>query len=156
MNETRLAKTIKKFNKRKITELKNNTESKEFAFAALDDVHWYFQFVIQDGLYKGQIHIVETKLIYGQDPDIYMYPIHAPMCRFITPIWHPNVSDKGTICLDVLKDNWSPYMFTHTIISALKMLLLNPEPSSPQNISASRMMKEEPDKVPLTIKELLN
>jgi len=47
--------------------------------------------------------------------------------------------------LDVLKDDWSPSMFTATIISALKMLLLNPEPSSPQNLRAAKMMTEEPE-----------
>lgn len=153
MNATRVAKTMKKFKKRITKELKSNSESKEFDFAALDDTYWYFQFPVMEGPYKGQKHIIEVKLVYGRNPNTYVYPMSAPMCSFVTPIWHPNISDKGTICLDVLKDNWSPSMYTATIISALKMLLLNPEPSSPQNSDAAKMMKEEPEKYKKYISE---
>lgn len=169
MNALRSTKMMKKFKKRIDKELKSNTESTEFDFAALDSINWYFQFTITEGMYKGQKHIIEVKLLYGRDPDMYVYPMNAPMCSFITPIWHPNISDKGTICLDVLKDNWSPSMYTATIISALKILLLNPEPSSPQNTEASEMMTNQPekykryisdfyeyDKVPLVIRKLLD
>lgn len=31
------------------------------------------------------------------------YPFAPPVCRFETPIFHPNVDDKGGICLDILK-----------------------------------------------------
>lgn len=146
MNTLRVAKTMKKFKKRITKELESNSESKEFDFVALDSIYWYFQFTIVGGPYMGQKHIIEVKLVYGRDPSTYVYPISAPMCSFITPIWHPNISDKGTICLDVLKDNWSPSMYTGTIINALKMLLLNPEPSSPLNLQAAKMMTEEPEK----------
>jgi ubiquitin-protein ligase len=146
MNALRVIKTIKKFKKRIARELKSHTESKEFDFVALDSTYWYFQFTITDGPYKGQKHIIEVKLVYGRDPSTYDYPMSAPMCSFVTPIWHPNISDKGTICLDVLKDNWSPSMYTATIISALKMLLLNPEPSSPQNPEAAKMMTNQHEK----------
>lgn len=146
MNTTKANKTIKKFRKRIGKELQSNLESKEFNFVSKNKTHWYFQFTIQEGLYKGQKHIVETKLKYGQDPELYVYPMSAPMCKFITSIWHPNISDKGTICLDILKENWSMTMFTSTIISALKVLLLNPEPSSPQNTTAATMLKKSPEK----------
>lgn len=142
MNEIKSQKIIKKFKKRVAKEIKTNTENKEFDFVAANDTYWYFRFNIQSGLYTGQVHIIEVKLIYGQSPDLYVYPVHAPKCSFITPIWHPNISDKGTICLDVLKDNWSPTMFTETILNALKVLLEEPDPSSPQNTKAAKMMKE--------------
>jgi ubiquitin-protein ligase len=146
MNALKVMKTMKKFKKRIAKELKSNTESKEFGFAALNSTYWYFQFTITDGPYMGQKHIIEVKLVYGRDPSTYVYPMSAPMCSFVTPIWHPNISYKGTICLDVLKDNWSPSMYTGTIISALKILLLNPEPSSPQNPKAAEMMTTQPEK----------
>ena len=146
MSNIIIEKTMKKFKKRIIKELESNTESKQFDFVVFNETHWYFRFTIEEGPYKGQKHIIETKLVYGRDPDIYIYPINAPMCSFITPIWHPNISEKGTVCLDVLKDNWSPSMYTETIISALKMLLLNPEPLSPQNIEAANMMTHQPEK----------
>ena len=145
MNTEKATKMMKKFKKRIDKELNINEENKGFDFAYTDTT-WYFQFVIEDGLYKGQKHILEVKLVYGTSPNIYIYPVNAPMCRFITPVWHPNISARGTICLDVLKDNWSPSMFTATIISAIKMLLINPEPSSPQNPKAGQMIRKDPEK----------
>lgn len=140
MDNKKAQKIVKKFSKRMIKEIKTNTENKGFDFAVLDDMHWYFRFTVQSGLYAGQKHIVEIKLFYGQSPDLYVYPMHAPKCTFITPVWHPNISEKGTICLDVLKDNWSPSMFTSTIISALGVLLEEPDPTSPQNAKAAKML----------------
>ena len=37
------------------------------------------------------------------------YPFEAPKMRFITKVWHPNVSSaNGAICLDILKDRGRP------------------------------------------------
>lgn len=138
-------KTLKKFTKRKLLEMKKNANSEDFKFAALNNQYWYFEFEVHAGMYVGQKHIIEVKLVFGIAPNIYVYPMSAPKCTFITPIWHPNISDKGTICLDVLKDNWSPSMFTATILSALKLLLEEPDPTSPQNNQAAKMMLEEPE-----------
>lgn len=136
-------KNVKKFAKRKKKEYEQNLECKEFEFVEASSHYWYFRFVIEDGPYKGQIHIIEMKLIYGSSPNVFVYPLYAPLCRFVTSIWHPNISDKGTICLDMLKEQWSIVMTTSNIISAIKLLLLNPEPSSPQNPIAAKMMNNQ-------------
>ena len=142
-----------KFKKRLEKEMKNNAMNKDFKFVALNPQYWYFEFAIQSGTYAGQTHILEIKLIYGSPPNIYMYPTSGPKCTFMTQIWHPNISDKGNVCLDVLKDNWSPIMVTASILNAIKLLLDKPNVSSPQNSAAAKMMRDAPEIYKKTVHE---
>jgi hypothetical protein len=52
-------------------------------------------------------------------------------------IWwlrHPNVSSQnGAICLDILKDQWSPALTLKTALLSLQALLSTPEPDDPQD-----------------------
>ena len=37
------------------------------------------------------------------------YPFKPPHVKFITKVFHPNISfETGAICLDILKDKWTP------------------------------------------------
>mmetsp|Transcript_11073 Transcript_11073/g.16891 ORF Transcript_11073/g.16891 Transcript_11073/m.16891 type:complete len:204 (+) Transcript_11073:134-745(+) len=71
------------------------------------------------------------------------YPFAPPKMKFITKIWHPNVSSAtGAICLDILKDQWTPALTIKTAMMSLQALLCSPEPNDPQDAQVAKMYLE--------------
>uniref|UniRef100_A0A0D6R477 E2 ubiquitin-conjugating enzyme n=1 Tax=Araucaria cunninghamii TaxID=56994 RepID=A0A0D6R477_ARACU len=74
------------------------------------------------------------------------YPFEPPKMQFVTKVWHPNISSQnGAICLDILKDQWSPALTLKTALLSLQALLSAPEPSDPQDaVVAQQYLKDYP------------
>lgn len=94
----------------------------------------------QGGYYKEQKHILEFKTVYGRGENMKYFPRDPPNVKFITNIYHTNISSKGTICLDILKesDKWSSQYNIETVIISILALLDDPNTSSPYNCDASK------------------
>jgi len=57
------------------------------------------------------------------------YPFKPPTVLFKTKIYHPNVDEKGVVCLTVINtENWKPATKISQVIEALVALVNNPEP----------------------------
>eukprot|EP00899_Mesostigma_viride_P022667 jgi/Mesvir1/3585/Mv12047-RA.1 len=86
----------------------------------------------RDTPYEGGLFEVDIKLTDS-------YPYEAPKVQFVTKVWHPNVSSQnGAICLDILKDQWSPAQTIKSVLLSLQAFLASPEPSDPQDAVVAR------------------
>ena len=84
------------------------------------------------GVFEIQMYLVED------------YPMSPPQAYFITEIYHPNVDGNlGKICLDILKDKWSPALQIRTVIMSIQALMSDPNPDDPLNNEAAELWKRD-------------
>lgn len=74
------------------------------------------------------------------------YPFRPPKIKFDTKVYHPNISSQtGAICLDILKDQWSPILTLKSALLSVQSLLECPEPSDPQDAEVARHFLSDRD-----------
>ena len=74
------------------------------------------------------------------------FPQIAPKGYFMTKIFHPNVSEKGEICVNTLKRDWNPKQWSlYNLFEVIKCLLIVPFPQSSLNEEAGKMFMDNYD-----------
>ncbi|KAL3801226.1 hypothetical protein HJC23_012626 [Cyclotella cryptica] len=92
------------------------------------------------------------------------YPFEPPRCRFLTPVYHPNIDSGGRICLDTLKSppggSWSPAVSLPSLLLScwprggplpslllsIRSLLASPNPDDGLVPEISDLYKRNPKK----------
>jgi ubiquitin-conjugating enzyme E2 D/E len=74
------------------------------------------------------------------------YPFKPPEIQFITPIYHPNISTEGEICMDILHSQWSPALSVRNLLISLCSLLADPNPEHGLNKDALRVYQMDQKK----------
>ncbi|KAI9139737.1 ubiquitin-conjugating enzyme/RWD-like protein [Paraphysoderma sedebokerense] len=59
------------------------------------------------------------------------YPFKPPKVSFRTKIYHCNINSQGNICLDILKDQWSPALTISKVLLSICSLLTDANPHDP-------------------------
>eukprot|EP00050_Salpingoeca_kvevrii_P006786 m.291651 g.291651 ORF g.291651 m.291651 type:complete len:151 (+) comp12498_c0_seq1:35-487(+) len=81
------------------------------------------------------------------------YPMSPPKVRFLTKIYHPNIDKLGRICLDILKDKWSPALQIRTVLLSIQALLSAPNPDDPLANDVADVWKSNEPQALATAKE---
>ena len=141
MAEKRIKKELADFNK-------NPPKNCSAGPVHPDDLfHWYATIKGPSGsVYEGGVF--NLNIHFPTD-----YPFKPPKCVFTTRIYHPNINSNGSICLDILKDQWSPALTISKVLLSISSLLTDPNPDDPLVPEIAHIYKTDRKKYEETAKE---
>ncbi|XP_064631749.1 ubiquitin-conjugating enzyme E2-17 kDa-like [Lineus longissimus] len=92
-----------------------------------------------DSPYQGGVFILQIN--FPTD-----YPFKPPKISFITKIFHPNINDKGNICMDILRSQWSPALTVTKVLLSIASLMSDPNPDDPLVPDRANLYKRDRQK----------
>ncbi|KAL0306186.1 UNVERIFIED_CONTAM: Ubiquitin-conjugating enzyme E2 28 [Sesamum calycinum] len=102
-----------------------------------DMFHWQATIMgPSDSPFSGGVFLVTIRF----PPD---YPFKPPKVSFKTKVFHPNINSNGSICLDILKEQWSPALTISKVLLSICSLLTDPNPDDPLVPEIAHMYKAD-------------
>lgn len=83
------------------------------------------------------------------------YPNKPPKVKFLTKMFHPNIYNDGSICLDILQNMWSPVYDISSILTSVQSLLCDPNTKSPANNEAAELFSKNYKEYVQRVKEIV-
>lgn len=83
------------------------------------------------------------------------YPNAAPEFRCLEKIYHPNIDVNGSVCLNILRNDWKPTLTLQLIFAGILHLFLHPNPNDPLNKIAANDLSKFPDKFKFHVREAM-
>jgi ubiquitin-conjugating enzyme E2 R len=134
-------------------------------FKALSKEPWTHVELINDNVFEWSIALIvlnPDSLYYGGYFKAKMtfpknYPYSPPDFKFVRPLYHPNIYPDGRLCISILHapgddemsgelaaERWSPVQRVETVLISVLSLLDDAEVSSPANVDAGVMLRNNP------------
>jgi ubiquitin-conjugating enzyme E2 R len=142
-------------------------------FKALSKEPWTNVELINDNVFEWSIALIvlnPESLYYGGYFKAKMtfpknYPYSPPDFKFVRPLYHPNIYPDGRLCISILHapgddemsgelaaERWSPVQRVETVLISVLSLLDDAEASSPANVDAGVMYRNNPAQYQAQIK----
>ena len=123
--------------RKELAELRKNPEADMVLFPMEDTIMNWKAYITGPPDTPFQNRVFELEILTTP-----LYPLEPPRMKFLTKIFHPNVLfQDGSICLDILKREWSPAWTLRAACLAVTSLLSDPAADSPLNCDAGNMLR---------------
>lgn len=70
------------------------------------------------------------------------FPMEPPKIKCMDKIYHPNIDLSGNVCLNILREDWSPVLNLNSVLIGLNFLFLEPNPNDPLNKDAANVLSK--------------
>ncbi|KAH8724500.1 ubiquitin-conjugating enzyme/RWD-like protein [Phaeosphaeriaceae sp. PMI808] len=139
---------LKRINK-ELTDLGRDPPSSCSAGPIGDDLfHW--QATIMGPVQR--LTILRRRLLPSH-PLPHRLPFQTPKVNFTTRIYHPNINSNGSICLDILRDQWSPALTISKVLLSICSMLTDPNPDDPLVPEIAHVYKTDRSRYESTARE---
>lgn len=123
-------------------------EKEEPSFKPLNnDLRHWRGFIIGTGLYENGVFEIEINITRK-------FPYEPPLIKWLTLIYHPNFV-RNRVCIGIFGKDWTPTMNIAGVIEVLRNLMHFPNPRSPLNREAAKLLVKRPEKYKQKIKEYI-